>query len=60
MVAPDGKGYILNADPCRKHPVTTPSSREAVSAETRALAEDTFGRIERSNHAIDEFYKVHG
>lgn len=30
-VAPDGKSYILNADPCRKHPWlnTAPARKEA-------------------------------
>lgn len=51
-VGPDGE-YILNADPCRKHPElnTAPSIKPA----TRALAEDTFGRIERSIAARDAF-----
>jgi hypothetical protein len=53
VVGPDG-GYILNADPCRKHPVATPSSKE-ITPETRALAEDTFSRIEKSNEAQDQF-----
>lgn len=45
-VGPDGE-YILNADPCRKHPeLNTAPSR-------RALAEDTFARIDRSNAAQD-------
>lgn len=51
-VGPGGE-YILNADPCRKHPElnTAPSRRE------RELAEDTFGRIEGSNAAQDAFAK---
>jgi hypothetical protein len=44
-VSPDGKTYILNSDPCRKHPAAVPSSKE-VTTETRALAEDAFSRIE--------------
>ena len=37
---PKGNTYILNSNPCRKHQSRTPSSVEAVSPETRALAED--------------------
>jgi len=37
VVAPDGKSYILNADPCRKHPAlnTAPSCKEAETVETK-------------------------
>lgn len=47
-IGPDGE-YILNADPCRKHPDLN------VTPSRRALAEDTFDRIERSNAAQDAF-----
>ena len=73
VVAPDGKDYILNARLCRKHEVSRKilmevvrdeaanrSTAHAVSPETRALAEDTFARIERSNEAIDKFHRTHG
>jgi len=32
----------------------------ALKPETRALAEDTFARIESNNAAVDAFYRKHG
>jgi hypothetical protein len=59
-VGPDG-GYILNADPCRKHPeLNTAPARKEISPETRALAEDTFGRIEKSIEVRDQFARKFG
>jgi hypothetical protein len=58
-VSPDGKTYILNSDPCRKHPVAEPSSKE-VTPETRALAEDAFSRIEKSIEAREQFARRFG
>lgn len=65
-VGPDG-AYILNADPCRKHPElnTAPAKKvvefgQPITAYVRALAEDTFDRIEKSNQAIDQFHRTHG
>ena len=52
-VGPDGR-YILNADPCRKH------SDLNISPSTRALAEDTFSRIEQSIEVRDRFDRTHG
>lgn len=54
-VGPDGE-YILNADPCRKHP----ELNTALPARVRALAEDTFSRIEGSIEARDAFHRTHG